>query len=141
MDLSIVIKDTKLKIRAAAILPTLSGFLFERSDKDYIFTIGGKIMINETSEEAIKREVMEEIGMRIEKLSLCSVIENIYTNGNEKVHEICFVYKVDTIFRGSIPIGFVEVSLKNIDNYIIKPTYIIDILKQANIPFRHFMIK
>ena len=140
MDLSIIVGDTKLKIRVAGLLSTPKGFLFEKSDKEYIFTIGGKVMINETSEEAIKREVMEEIGMQVNSVKLCSIIENLYSKGDEKIHEICFVYKIESVFEGSVPDGFVEVPLENIDKYEIKPIYIVDILKEQTANFRHFII-
>jgi 8-oxo-dGTP pyrophosphatase MutT (NUDIX family) len=69
MDLSIPIQDTTLYIRVAGIIKTNSGYLFEwdKSRQSYIYTVGGKIKLNETSEEALKREVFEEIGFEFKK--------------------------------------------------------------------------
>jgi 8-oxo-dGTP pyrophosphatase MutT (NUDIX family) len=132
MDLSVNIGDAKLKIRVAGVVSTPGGFIFEKSDQNYIFLIGGKIMINETSGGALIREIKEELGVpvRAKDLTLVSVIENLYgSTNNAKVHEICFIYKVGTIFKGTIPHGFVEVPKKDLDKFEIMPRPIIDILK------------
>jgi 8-oxo-dGTP pyrophosphatase MutT (NUDIX family) len=137
MDLSIPIEDTTLYIRVAVIIRTRKGFLLEQSEDGYLFTVGGKIKLNETSKEAAKREVEEEIGMQIEHMTLRSVIENLYTNKGRKVHEICFVYSVDEFFKGEIPFGFVEVPMSEVDSFDIKPSSISDLLKVTGDEFRH----
>ncbi len=141
MDLSILVEDTIVYIRVAGIIKTPRGFLFEKSKKGHIRTLGGKVMLNETSEKAIKREIMEEIGMQIEELTLCSVIENLYTTNVEKVHEICFVYKIGACFDGIISEGFIEVPIKDIDKYDIRPSSIVDILKSKEESFKHIIFK
>jgi hypothetical protein len=60
---------------------------------------------------------------------------------NEKVHEICFVYKTDIVFNGNIPKGFVEVSIEDIDKYEIRPSNVVEILKNEDDSFRHIVIK
>jgi 8-oxo-dGTP pyrophosphatase MutT (NUDIX family) len=137
MDLSIPIEDTTLYIRVAVLVKTRKGFLLEQSVDGYLFTVGGKIKLNETSKEAAKREVKEEIGMQIEDVTLRSVIENLYTNKGRKVHEICFVYSVDEFFEGEIPKGFVEVPVSEIDSLDIKPGSIGDLLKNTDNTFVH----
>jgi 8-oxo-dGTP pyrophosphatase MutT (NUDIX family) len=114
--------------------------LFEKSDNKYIFPIGGKIKINETSQEAIIREIEEEIGMKVKNLKLCSVLENLYSTQSEKVHEICFVYKTEEIFTGLVPNGFIEVSINEIENFDIKPAIIPSILKNKDDLFKHIIL-
>ncbi len=140
MDLSINVGDTKLKIRVAGLLSTPNGFLFEKSDYKYIFPIGGKIMINETSQEAIIREIEEEVGMRVKNLKLCSVLENLYSTQSGKVHEICFVYKTEEIFTGPVPKGFIEVPMNEIENFDIRPNIISSILKNKDGLFKHIIL-
>lgn len=140
MDLAAIINNIKFKIRVAGILSTPKGFLFEKSDEDYIFPIGGKVMVNETSQEALEREVMEEIEMKIKNSKLCSVMENLYTTtAGLKIHEICFVYKIDDIFEGDLPDGFLEVAIEDIDKYKIKPIGLTKILKDTE--FKHVIVK
>ncbi len=141
MDLTTQFGDVRLKIRVAGIVSTPRGFLFEKSDKDYIFLMGGKVMVNETSEEAIKRELMEEIGMKVDGLTMVSIIENLYSTTDEKVHEISFIYKIGSIFNGILADGFVEVLMEDIGKFNIKPRVIVDILKNKDGSFRNFIIK
>lgn len=140
MDLSVKIGDTRLKIRVAAVVTTPEGFLFEKSDGGYIFAIGGKVQINETSTEAIKREILEEIGMEVQDVKLCCVIETFYSTNIEKVHEICFVYKIDTPFTGSIPDGFLEVLLKDINKHEIKPAPLMHLITDNDYLFKHVIL-
>lgn len=141
MDLATQVGDVKLKIRVVGIVETPHGFLFEKSDNDYIFLIGGKIKANETSLEALKRELMEEIGMKVDDATLVSVIENLYSTKDGKVHEINFIYKIKAIFTGTLADGFVEVSMENIGRFNIKPGAIIDILQAKDDSFRSIIIK
>lgn len=140
MDLSIQLENTVLYIRVAGLLKTSRGFLFEKSPKGYIYTIGGKVKLNESSEEAMKREIMEEVGMEVKKMNLRSVLENFYTTEKEKVHEICFVYEIDEEFNGVIPSEFIEVSMDDINEHDVKPIQIIDIVKSEK-GFKHIIVK
>ena len=141
MDLSILIKDTIVYIRVAGIIKTPRGLLFEKSEYGYVRTLGGKVMLNESSEEAIERELMEEIGLKTENPILCAIVENIYKKSNEKVHEICFVYNIDNIFMDTIPNGFLEIPIEEIVNYDIRPNSIIEILKNGKGSFKHIITK
>ena len=145
MDLSIIINDTKVKFRVAGLVQTPRGYLFEKSEKGYIFAIGGKIMLNEDSKEAIKREIKEEIGLDAEKLNLCAVIENFYKSTTEKVHEICFVYEIDNLYIKDLPKELVEIPIADIEKHDIRPTPIVGILKSGNKSgnraFRHIVVK
>lgn len=141
MDLTTQFGDVRLKIRVAGIISTPRGFLFEKSNKDYIFLIGGKVMVNETSQEAIEREIMEEIGMQVDDLTLVSIMENLYSTTDGKVHEICFIYKIGSIFNGVLANGFVEVPIGDIGKFNIKPSAIVDILNNKDSSFRNIIIK
>lgn len=140
MDIQALINDIKLKVKVVGIVKTPHGFLFEKSDYDYIFVIGGKVSINETLEEAIKREIMEEIGMRVENVTLCAIVENLYGSDPKKVHEICFVYKVHDIFTGSVPQGFLEVSAEDLDKFDIRPSSITTLLKNDESQFKYIIV-
>jgi len=141
MDLSIKLNDTKVNIRVAGLVKTPRGYLFEKNEKGYIFALGGRVMLNESSEKAMVREIMEEIGMKVDKLSLSAMIENFYSTATEKVHEICFVYKIETLFMDKIPFEFVEVPINEINKYDVRPSQIIDILKNGKGPFSHIIVK
>ncbi|OCA90451.1 DNA mismatch repair protein MutT [Bacillus sp. FJAT-27225] len=75
---------------------------FDEVKQDYFYRpIGGGIEYGETSADAIKREVLEEIGAEIKNLNYLGTIENIFTFNGDLGHEVVFVYDaefVDTSF-------------------------------------------
>ncbi|MEI6296906.1 MAG: NUDIX domain-containing protein [bacterium] len=96
MDLTINIKDIILNIRVVVLVKTKKGYVLEKSPNGYLYFIGGRIKINETSEEAAKREIHEEIGIEIDKLIFKTVVENFFiSKENKPVHEISFVYTTE----------------------------------------------
>lgn len=54
--------------------------------------LGGGIEFGETSSEAVKREIQEEIGAKVTKLRLIGTLENIFTYLGAPGHEIVQVY-------------------------------------------------
>jgi 8-oxo-dGTP pyrophosphatase MutT (NUDIX family) len=64
---------------------------------------GGHVELFESSEDAIRREMMEELGSKIKNLKLEGVFENIffYKSFGSKTHEIDFVYS-GTLTKSSI---------------------------------------
>lgn len=65
------------RYRTAAIIVEKGSVLFVRSSGcDYLYTVGGGVHVNETSEECIKREVLEETGVPYEIDHLAVVCEN-----------------------------------------------------------------
>ena len=64
-------------------------------NQHYLMPIGGGVEFGERSEDAIRREVLEEIGLDIQNLRLLNVIENLFTFDGVAGHEIVFVYQAD----------------------------------------------
>ena len=73
---------------------------YDEVKQDYFYRpIGGGIEYGETSSEALKREVLEEIGAEIAHVNLLGVVENIFTYQGELGHEIVFVYDAEFVDR------------------------------------------
>ena len=70
--------------------------VFEDYDKSkgtpYYRPLGGGVEFGETTEQALKREIKEEIGEEITDLNLLSVLENLFTLEGKPGHEIVYVY-------------------------------------------------
>lgn len=54
--------------------------------------LGGAVEFGETTGQAIKREIKEEIGLEVTGLKLLDIIENIFTLNGGTGHEIVYVY-------------------------------------------------
>lgn len=63
--------------------------------KNYYFFPGGHVEYNETLEQALRREMKEELGIRIKSYKLLGLVENIYTEDGINHHEINFVFLVN----------------------------------------------
>ena len=63
----------------------------------YYRPIGGKIEFGETSANALKREVLEEIEATINGLTYLGTVENIFTYNGDIGHEVVFVYDAEFV--------------------------------------------
>ncbi len=54
--------------------------------------LGGSMNFNETSEQGVRREIMEELKSEINNLKFLEVVENLFIYGGEKCHEIVFLF-------------------------------------------------
>jgi ADP-ribose pyrophosphatase YjhB (NUDIX family) len=66
-----------------------------RNGGRYARTLGGAVEFGETSEEALRREIREELGAEIANPRLLGVLENIFTIEGRERHEIVFVYDAE----------------------------------------------
>jgi ADP-ribose pyrophosphatase YjhB (NUDIX family) len=76
---AIILKDNKL-------------LMAKHEDYPCYYTVGGKVRINETSEEAIIRETYEETGIEFEIDKLSFIQERFFEITGEHHHEIVFYY-------------------------------------------------
>lgn len=66
-------------------------------NQSYYYIPGGRVKLHEQSEEAIKRELLEELSMDVRIKRLLWVNENFFVEDmlKEKFHEICFYYLLE----------------------------------------------
>ena len=145
MDLSIVLEDTKLNIRATAIIIHNNKLLVHQNkNDDYCALIGGRVKIGEDSKQTIKREIMEELGKEIEVEQYLTTIENFFQGDEIKYHEIMFVYKVEfkdekdkkieyslQNMEGDKDLIYNWVDLKEIESKDLRPTSIKEMIKNG----------
>ena len=143
MDLSVVLNNQKLNIRACAIIIHDNKLLVHNNvNESHVALVGGRVKIGESSEQTLKREIMEEMGKEIEIMEYVSTIENFFEADDMPYHEIMFVYRVDfkneedkkiieTIHNveGEDELRYDWIDLDKIDEYPLKPDILKDLLK------------
>ena len=143
MDLSVVLNNQKLNIRACAIIIHDNKLLVHNNvNESHVALVGGRVKIGESSEQTLKREIMEEMGKKIEIIEYVSTIENFFEADDMPYHEIMFVYRVDfkneedkkiidTIhnIEGEDELRYDWIDLDKIDEYPLKPVILKDLLK------------
>jgi 8-oxo-dGTP pyrophosphatase MutT (NUDIX family) len=141
MDLTIPINDHIVNIRVAVLIKGEEGYLFEKHTNGYIFPVGGRVKLGESSHDAAVREIGEELGTQSGPLKFRAVIENFYSAAEKEVQEICFVYEASESFRGNLSPEFVEVSLEKLDQFTIKPIAIVELLKDTDHSVPHLLAR
>ena len=84
--LGLVIKDNKLLVS--------EGFDKVKNETFYR-CLGGGIEFLEKSEEALKREFLEEINVNITVKDFLGISENIFTYQGKKAHELILFYSIE----------------------------------------------
>jgi 8-oxo-dGTP pyrophosphatase MutT (NUDIX family) len=59
----------------------------------YYGPLGGGVEFGERAADAVRREMMEELGAELARVRLLGVLENIFTYEGRPGHEIVFVYR------------------------------------------------
>ena len=118
--------------------------LFRGNDSDFYMLPGGKVHELEKSEDAIRREIKEEIGFEDLEFEMAGVSEEIVKEKN--IHQITFTYK--TTYKNEIKeakfksietdwINFEWVDVNKLNNYEIHPSNIIKMLDNSQ--FEHLV--
>ncbi len=93
MDLKIKTDEEEFHGRTCGIIKQENKFLIMRVNQTSYFHIpGGHIEIGENSEQAIIREIKEEIGCDVQEANLFTIQENFWQRNNKKCHGIEFYY-------------------------------------------------
>lgn len=78
-DMTVPCEDGIINLRVGAIIMMNGKILMVGNDRaDYLYSVGGRIKLGETSEEAVVREVFEETGVKMEVDRLGFIHENYF---------------------------------------------------------------
>ena len=84
--LGVLIRDGKLLV--------MRGY-DSKKDNYFYRCLGGGIEFGEKSDEALKREFMEELSINIKVKDFLGVDENVFTYNGKMGHEMVFFYSID----------------------------------------------
>lgn len=94
-DVSIMIENVKLNYRVACILEHNGRVLLNQGKgEDFWNMPGGRVKAGESSENAIKREMQEELNINVKDVKLINVSENFFMYAGKEYHELLHVYSV-----------------------------------------------
>lgn len=94
-DLTFKTDYGKFNYRVGAIIIKDNKLLMVKNDSaPYYYSVGGRVKLKETSEEAVIRETFEETGVKFEIDRLAFIHEHFFTEEitREYYHEIAFFY-------------------------------------------------
>ncbi len=141
MDLTIPLEKITLNIRVAILIKNEGGFVLEKSKGGYYFPVGGRVKAGETSEEAARREIFEELGISVGGLRLTGIVELFFGGEDNRVQEICFVYSVSDVNDLKLAEEFGVYTLSQIESLDFRPQIIKEILKSTNDDILHLIMK
>ena len=85
----------RFNFRAAGVILHENRILLHRVDKNPYFSLpGGRVAFQESSEETIKRELLEELGTDCTIKQPLWVIENFFSSYGKRCHEIAFYFLI-----------------------------------------------
>lgn len=146
-DINVQIEGITFCCRACAVVLNGDKILFQKRKNDIYWALpGGKIEVLETTENAIKRELEEELdvtNLTIGNVTL--VTENFFQFNGEKVHQYIFTHEVflneskynnfEEEFVGAEvnkDLIFKWIKKEDLKKSLIKPDYLVDQLLKSN---------
>ncbi|HFI0231428.1 TPA: NUDIX hydrolase [Streptococcus suis] len=146
MDFRTKIDNQVFGIRATALLIKDGKIFLTKDSEGRYYTIGGAIAVNETAQDAVVREVKEELGIDSRVNQLAFIVENQFTHEDIDFHNIEFHFIVDPI--GEMPKEMIEGKLKQacewieLDNFVnldVVPAFLAQELPNWNGQVKHIM--
>ena len=153
-DCGFIKGDKWFRYRAAGIIVEDDCVLFAGNEvDDYYYSIGGGVHLGESSEEAVKREVLEETGIEYEVDYLAIIHENFFvgTSNLEDAlcHEICFYYmmkpkgnknlKSHSLTQGVLKETMHWIPIDQVEKYKAYPTFMKEYLKSDHRDLIHIL--
>ncbi len=92
-----LINQGRIRTQALALIRRDDRILVERGrddvkDETFLRLLGGTVEFGERGAEALRRELLEELGAEADVGQLVATFENLFTFEGEPGHEICLVY-------------------------------------------------
>ena len=146
-DFRTKVGNTVFGVRATALIVE-EGKLLVVEDEDGFYTIGGAIQVGERTEEAVIREVKEELGVKAQARQLAFVVENRFEQAGVHFHNIEFHYLVDLLEDAPLTMQEDErqlpcrwIALNQLHTVPLKPGFLKTVLPEWNGQLRHIHLE
>lgn len=134
-------------VRATALI-VKDNRLLVVEDEDGFYTIGGAIQVDEATEDAVVREVKEELGVASRAVQLAFIVENRFEQTGVHYHNIEFHYLVDlledaplTMQEDTKPLPCRWLALEDLSTVDLKPAFLKTALSDWDGQLRHIHLK
>ena len=134
-------------VRATALI-VKDNRLLVVEDEDSFYTIGGAIQVDEATEDAVVREVREELGVASRAVQLAFIVENRFEQTGVHYHNIEFHYLVDlledaplTMQEEAKPLPCRWLALDDLHTVNLKPAFLKAALPEWDGQLRHIHLK
>ncbi|QWU45700.1 MULTISPECIES: NUDIX hydrolase [Bacillus] len=154
MDLTFKVEQTCFNYRVGAICKHDNKILILQDEgEDYWYVPGGRVKMLENSEDALKRELAEELAVPIEVKRLIWSVENFFTLSERKFHEISFYYEVELhelpasgadqyiLEEEGRRYEFKWVPVEELDAYNLQPAFIKEKVKDVSVHTEHIVLQ
>ena len=142
-DFRTKVGNTVFGVRATALIVE-EGKLLVVEDEDGFYTIGGAIQVGERTEEAVIREVKEELGVKAQARQLAFVVENRFEQAGVHFHNIEFHYLLDLLEDAPLTMQEDErqlpcrwIALNQLHTVPLKPGFLKTVLPEWDGQLRH----
>ena len=142
-DFRTKVGNTVFGVRATALIVE-EGKLLVVEDEDVFYTIGGAIQVGERTEEAVIREVKEELGVKAQARQLAFLVENRFEQAGVHFHNIEFHYLVDLLEDAPLTMQEDErqlpcrwIALNQLHTVPLKPGFLKTVLPEWDGQLRH----
>lgn len=135
-------------VRATALIIKNGQIYLTKNEEGHYYSIGGAIQVGKKTQDAVKREVEEEIGIDCQVNQLAFVVENQFQQGETQFHNIEFHYLVTPF--GEPPSSMMEgerqqecqwVDLNHLSEIDLVPAFLKEELPQWDGQMRHIVSK
>ncbi len=151
-DISVNVGEHLLNFRVSALFRKGNKILTHHTIGESHYTLpGGRVKEGETTEQALIREMGEEMGKHIKIVKLVSFMENLFTFDDKKYHELLVTYeaefedketynkeKMQSIEKDK-KLEFTWIDINELEKLDFRPNVLIKVIKQNDGKFNHII--
>lgn len=109
MDCTFKTPEGKFNLRVGAVITDGKRVLVSKGGShEFYWVVGGRVKLGESTEEAVLREVREELGVAAEVDRLYSIAEKFFTVDGVYYHELEFLYLIKQFDVSKIDYGAIR---------------------------------